>query len=272
MSNLAKRAIFGGLYVALILGALLLGSPLLYMIVFGLIVFLGVWEWSNLVSTHRTFPLRRISDASAGVYLFWVTYMIAQGKADHILLVPYAAYLLYVLVRSIYSERELMPTDLAKVFLGQIYVAGFMSVANIFYSGLADSRLLLTIFVCIWVNDTGAYLAGSTLGRHKLFPSVSPKKSWEGFAGGFIASVLVSGLMLGWEPLWLLFGAVISVAGTWGDLFESMIKRQVGVKDSGNIIPGHGGILDRIDSLLFVLPFMAFFLWVLQTYQHLHLS
>ena len=147
MSNLAKRAIFGGLYVALILGALLLGSPLLYMIVFGLIVFLGVWEWSNLVSTHRTFPLRRISDASAGVYLFWVTYMIAQGKAGHILLVPYAAYLLYVLVRSIYSERELMPTDLAKVFLGQIYVAGFMSVANIFYSGLADSRLLLTIFV-----------------------------------------------------------------------------------------------------------------------------
>ena len=273
MSNLIKRAIFGAIYVALILGALLLESPTLYMIVFGLIVFLGIWEWSNLVSTHRIYPLRRISDASAGVYLFWVTYMIAlKGMSYTIFLIPYAGFLLYVLVRSIYSERELMPGDLAKVFFGQIYVAGFMSVANIFYSGVVDPRLLLTIFVCIWVNDTGAYLAGSTLGKHKLFPSVSPKKSWEGFVGGFIASVLVSGLMLGWEPLALLYGAIISVAGTWGDLFESMIKRQIGVKDSGNIIPGHGGILDRIDSLLFVLPFAAFVLWIIYTYQHLHWS
>ena len=273
MSNLVKRAIFGSLYVGLILAALLLREHLLYMVVFGLITFLTTWEWSNLVSTHRLFPLRRISDSAAAVYLFWATHEIADKGVEYsFFLIPYVGYLLYILVRSIYSERQVMPTDLAKVFFGQIYVGAFLSIANIFYSDEQTSMILLAIFVCIWVNDTGAYLAGSTLGKHKLFPSVSPKKSWEGFVGGFIASVLVSGLMLGWEPLALLYGAIISVAGTWGDLFESMIKRQIGVKDSGNIIPGHGGILDRIDSLLFVLPFVAFVLWIIYTYQHLHLS
>ena len=271
MSNLLKRAIFGAIYVGLILAALLLREHLVYMTVFGLLVFLGTWEWSNLVSTHRIFPLRRITDAIAAVYLFWATHEIADMGIEHAaLLIPYAGYLLYILVRSIYSERAAMPTDLAKILFGQVYVGGFLSIANIFYSDEQTSMILLAIFVCIWVNDTGAYLAGSTLGKHKLFPSVSPKKSWEGFIGGLIASTVAAGLLLGWEQAY--YGVLISIIATWGDLFESMIKRSVGVKDSGNIIPGHGGILDRIDSLLFVLPFMAFFLWVLQTYQHLHLS
>ena len=193
MSNLVKRAIFGSLYVGLILAALLLREHLVYMIVFGLLAFLGTWEWSNLVSTHRLFPLRRIFDATAAVYLFWATHEIAdKGIAYAAFLVPYAGYLLYILVRSIYSERQAMPTDLAKVIFGQIYVGGFLSIANIFYTDTDTSIILLTIFVSIWANDTGAYLAGSTLGRHKLFPSVSPKKSWEGFVGGLIAAVVAT--------------------------------------------------------------------------------
>ena len=271
MSNLVKRAIFGSLYVGLILAALLLREHLLYMVVFGLITFLATWEWSNLVSTHRLFPLRRISDSAAAVYLFWATHEIADKGAEYsFFLIPYVGYLLYILVRSIYSERQVMPTDLAKVFFGQIYVGVFLSIANIFYTDTETLLILLTIFVAIWANDTGAYLAGSTFGRHKLFPSVSPKKSWEGFFGGLIAAVIVSGLLLGWEQSYL--GVFISIAATWGDLFESMIKRSVGVKDSGNIIPGHGGILDRIDSLLFTLPAVAFIHWVINTYQHLHLG
>ncbi len=270
-SNLVKRAIFGALYVGLILAAILLRGHWLYMGVFGLLAFLGNWEWSNLVSTHRIFPLRRISDAAATVYLFWSTHEIAdKGIEASLLLVPYAGYLLYILVRSIYSEREAMPTDLAKVIFGQIYVGGFLCMANIFYTDEGTSILLLAIFVCIWVNDTGAYLAGSTLGKHKLFPSVSPKKSWEGFFGGLVASAVAAGLLLGWEQAY--YGVLISIIATWGDLFESMIKRSVGVKDSGSILPGHGGILDRIDSLLFVLPFMAFLQWIIYTYTTLHLA
>ena len=249
MSNLVKRAIFGSLYVGLILAALLLREHLLYMVVFGLITFLATWEWSNLVSTHRLFPLRRISDSAAAVYLFWATHEIADKGVEYsFFLIPYVGYLLYILVRSIYSERQVMPTDLAKVFFGQIYVGAFLSIAK----------------------DTGAYLAGSPHGRHTHYPSVSPKKSWEGFFGGLVASVIASGLLLGWEQCYL--GILISIAATWGDLFESMIKRSVGVKDSGNIIPGHGGILDRIDSLLFSLPAVAFILWIVDTYQHLHFA
>ena len=218
MSNLLKRAIFGAIYVGLILAALLLREHLVYMTVFGLLVFLGTWEWSNLVSTHRIFPLRRITDAVAAVYLFWATHEITDRGIEHAaLLIPYAGYLLYILVRSIYSERAAMPTDLAKILFGQVYVGGFLSIANIFYSDEQTSMILLAIFVCIWVNDTGAYLAGSTLGKHKLFPSVSPKKSWEGFIGGLIASTVAAGLILGWELSY--YGVLISIVATWGDLF-----------------------------------------------------
>ena len=119
----------------------------------------------------------------------------------------------------------------------------------------------------IWLNDTGAYCTGSLLGRHKMFPRVSPKKSWEGFAGGLLFCVAAAvgawcfGIQ-GWDLWqWLVAGAVACAASTYGDLFESLLKRNAGIKDSGNLIPGHGGILDRIDSLLMVAP--AFMLLVL---------
>ena len=223
------------------------------------------------MSTHRLFPLRRIFDATAAVYLFWATHEIADKGIEYAaFLVPYAGYLLYILVRSIYSERQAMPTDLAKVIFGQIYVGGFLSIANIFYtdtdtsssSSRSSSRSGPTIRALIWRARPSDVI--------KLFPSVSPKKSWEGFVGGLIAAIVATGLLLGWEQCYI--GVIISIAATWGDLFESMVKRSVGVKDSGNIIPGHGGILDRIDSLLFTLPFVAFFLWVLYTYQLIHLA
>lgn len=275
MSNLALRALSGAVYVALVLGALLTEQHTLYMGLFGLIVFLANWEFSNLVDTHRIYPLRRISDAVAAVYLFWVTYLITtEGLEATIYLLPYAAFLLYSLVRSIYSERELMPGDLAKVVFGQIYTAGFLSIANLFVHRAEGSlvSLLTLAFVCIWVNDSFAYLTGSQLGKRKLFPSVSPNKSWEGFIGGFVATIIAAYFLMEGQLIGLLYGAVISIAATWGDLFESMLKRKAGVKDSGKIMPGHGGILDRIDSVLFVLPFLAFVEWILYVYQHIHLN
>ncbi|MDE6334502.1 MAG: phosphatidate cytidylyltransferase, partial [Muribaculaceae bacterium] len=120
----------------------------------------------------------------------------------------------------------------------------------------------LALFIFIWINDTGAYLSGRTLGHTKLCERLSPKKTWEGFWGGFaltVAAGLVAAHIIGGGTgrayiIWSLYAAVVSIAGTYGDLFESLIKRTLGLKDSGNIIPGHGGILDRIDSLLAVSP------------------
>lgn len=123
---------------------------------------------------------------------------------------------------------------------------------------------VLAIFLMIWGNDTGAFLVGSMCGKHKMWPRLSPKKTWEGFAGGLLASIGIAALIAYCFPqffglahpawVWLGMGAIVTIFSTWGDLFESMIKRSFNLKDSGNLIPGHGGILDRIDSMLFVMP------------------
>ena len=151
--------------------------------------------------------------------------------------------------------------DIALSGMSVVYVALPLTAAVWFYY-LFGPQVLLLVFIMIWLNDTGAFLVGSMIGRHRLFERLSPKKSWEGFWGGLLFCVLAGWLAnmffpgyFGGSPLlYVILGIVVSVFSTWGDLFESMLKRTVGVKDSGNILPGHGGMLDRIDSLLFVVP------------------
>lgn len=256
MISLIKRVVFGAIYVALVLSAVLLDLPELYIPVFSIFIFIGICEYSVLVSVNRTRPLRTLLDAGAATYLYVIISMLQFGiltTGIGISVVPYILYLCYIFVRAIYSDRDLMPTELSKVLLGQIYLLIPMLSAN------ALGPILLVACIGIWSNDTGAFVAGSIFGKRKLFPSVSPNKSWEGFFGGLLASVALS-VLIGkayiseFSITYVLIGIIISVAATWGDLFESMLKRQAGVKDSGSIIPGHGGILDRIDSMLFVFP------------------
>ncbi len=126
-------------------------------------------------------------------------------------------------------------------------------------------RILLGMLILVWLNDTAAYVTGTVFGRHKLFPRISPKKSWEGLAGGTLLTLLAAfwmdrlmGILITAD--WLVLAAIVSVFGVFGDLTESMIKRKADVKDSGNLIPGHGGVLDRIDSILFVIPVSLIYL------------
>ncbi|MDE6270682.1 MAG: phosphatidate cytidylyltransferase, partial [Muribaculaceae bacterium] len=154
--------------------------------------------------------------------------------------------------------------------LGYFYVAMPLGVLNAFATITSRTEgsewVLMMIFIFIWLNDTGAYLVGSQIGRHRLFERLSPKKSWEGFFGGLLFCV-VAGIcaamfvhsVVGWWQ-WIVTSVLACVMATLGDLFESLMKRTLGVKDSGNLIPGHGGILDRIDSLLFVGPAVSLFL------------
>ena len=137
-----------------------------------------------------------------------------------------------------------------------------------------DMLLPLSIFIFLWTNDTGAYCSGSLFGKHKLFPRISPAKSWEGSIGGGILVVIVAAL-IGYSttnesgvnmltiPQWIGLGIVVAVFGTWGDLVESLFKRTLGVKDSGNILPGHGGMLDRFDSSLMAIPAAVVYLYAL---------
>jgi phosphatidate cytidylyltransferase len=130
--------------------------------------------------------------------------------------------------------------------------------------------LIVGIFLLIWINDSFAYLVGKSIGRTKLFPSVSPKKTWEGTIGGLVFTMGAAYMMAKYEPIlnsleWLVMATVIVIAGSFGDLVESKLKRSAGVKDSGAILPGHGGMLDRLDSLIFAAPF-AYLTLIIFTY------
>lgn len=160
-----------------------------------------------------------------------------------------------------------------KSIMGVMYIGVPLLTLNLLYIYDINntSWLVLVMFAMIWLNDTGAYLVGSAIGRHKLFERLSPKKSWEGFFGGMlfciIAAVLLQWFYMGPELGYLsvtviALGVIVPVFATWGDLAESMIKRSLNVKDSGHILPGHGGILDRIDSLLLVVPAVVVWMFI----------
>ncbi|MDE5651391.1 MAG: phosphatidate cytidylyltransferase, partial [Duncaniella sp.] len=178
-------------------------------------------------------------------------------------------------VMQLYSQENSPLTNLAYSYMGQMYIALPIGLMSMYYTLNDGKALLLLMFIMIWLNDTGAFLVGSMIGRHRLFPRISPKKSWEGFVGG-VAFAIISGII---AKLWLPdyfesasfvslcgMGFIVGIFATWGDLVESLIKRTLGVKDSGNILPGHGGILDRIDSLLLVVPATLLYLIAITLY------
>lgn len=192
---------------------------------------------------------------------------------------PFFIWLLWLIGRmiyTIYAKTDHPEKEIAVDLMAQVYIGvpmALLAAMGYYCDELAGTCMpILSIFIMIWVNDTGAFLFGSTIGKHKLFPRVSPKKSWEGFWGGCLCTIGVSVLIgltntsLSAEYIsdktlfWILTGVVVCIAATFGDLFESVIKRNLNVKDSGKLIPGHGGILDRIDSLLMVIPAMVVFM------------
>lgn len=269
--EIIKRTLSGIVYILIIIIALFSNNVLVYRVVFSTIIFAAIFEYSNLVKNNYTRPLRSVLDAIAGVYLFCV---VSSDLHSMIMFLPYMAYIVYVFVRAIYTENKNLTENLSKTLLGQLYICGGFSIANMMvFKGEMPYIFLALTFFCIWANDTGAYLIGSKFGKRRLFQSISPKKSWEGFFGGLLFSVVMSLIvkLMGVLPSEMsifnvaVLGCLISAFATLGDLFESALKRNMGVKDSGNIIPGHGGILDRIDSALFALPAVVLYLYFVST-------
>lgn len=210
----------------------------------------NVWEW-----------VIRLLDLVVALTLCNALYLLYTPET--LLICGLGLLLCYTLLRftlALYDNSPHAFADAAWSILTQAYIAIPLAMFNFVYTDNAiDSHIVvLAIFILIWLNDTGAYCVGSALGRHAMFPRLSPKKSWEGFVGGLVCSLGAGAAFAYICPenyslmRWIGLGAVVCVFSTWGDLFESLLKRSHGIKDSGNIIPGHGGILDRIDSLLFV--------------------
>lgn len=270
MKNLIKRLITGIIYIGFIVGAILWGSTGVFILSL-LFSCLGVAEFMTMVNGSPTSRTTWILDILGGLILtggIGVLFLPhAFGTPWVYLLLIWAIWFLGRMIAELYMNEGNALINLSLSITSQIYVAMPLGLLNFInhYSG----PTLMLMFILIWLNDTGAYIFGSRFGRHRLFERISPKKSWEGFAGGLVLSVgaaiaacfifphwfhvvLPSGAVrLPWGG-WALFGIVVGVMATYGDLVESLIKRSIGIKDSGKILPGHGGILDRIDSLLFV--------------------
>ncbi|MDR0872689.1 MAG: phosphatidate cytidylyltransferase [Prevotellaceae bacterium] len=265
MNNFWKRTISGIVYVALIVFTVFANHWITALILAALAA-LTTYEFHKNTNKLENVNVNPIIPAIASIaplgYLVLLTvknyYNIAFIFAG-----LYFVFGLYIFIAEIFKQKTNPISNIAYTFLGQIYIAlpfllmyGIKEINEIF---------LFALFVLIWANDTFAYLAGSTFGKHRMCERISPKKSWEGFVGGLLGALIVAFVFSRFETQldviqWLGFALIVVVFGTLGDLFESLMKRTIGVKDSGNIMPGHGGLLDRFDSLLFATPVIFVYL------------
>jgi len=287
MKNFITRAITGIIFVAVM--AYSFFDPLTMTLLFAIITGLTVWEFTGLVNNREKVQVNRFICTAAAVFLFFAVTGFCAEMTPSSVFIPYLITVIYLFVSGLFTKNEDPINDWAYSMMSQMYIAlplsciSIMAFRGIAGVGVAYNALLpLSIFVFLWMNDTGAYLSGSLFGKHKLFPRVSPGKSWEGSIGGAIVVLLVASLIawvdhnmllqtLGVQETglstaeWLGLGAVVVVFGTLGDLVESLFKRTLKVKDSGNILPGHGGMLDRFDSSLMAIPAAVVYIYTLTT-------
>ncbi|MFN2314238.1 MAG: phosphatidate cytidylyltransferase [Bacteroidales bacterium] len=276
MTNFVRRTVTGAFIVIFVLGGLWL-HPVSFFIVGAVMIGGTQREYYIMVRGTGVRP-QLVTGIISGFILYFTSTMIALGW------LPFSGFLVLIPVISIVMFIELFrnvqrPFDsLAHTFFSILYTAVPFSMfpfAAFSRTGLEpllqmegiqfSPGILIGFFLLLWTNDTGAYLVGSLIGKHRLFERISPKKSWEGFFGGLILTLLVARLFSGWLGVadttgWMIIAFIISVAGTLGDLLESMLKRSLGLKDSGTVMPGHGGFLDRFDSVVVAFPLVYLYL------------
>lgn len=280
MKNLIVRTITGVLFVAAIV--VCFRDPLAMELLFAIITGLTLWEYSGLVNGIKGVQINRFISTVAGVYLFVAVGGFCSGVVPGgAVFIPYLLTIVYMFISELYAKAENAINDWAYTMLGQMYIALPLSTVNVLaFNVSADGKVVfnylipLCVFIFLWVNDTGAYCSGSLFGKHKLFERISPGKTWEGSVGGAVIVLAVAGVIGYYDnlsdagslltiPQWLGLGVVVTLFGTWGDLVESLFKRTLGIKDSGNILPGHGGMLDRFDSSLMAMPASVLYLYSL---------
>lgn len=259
------RAITGFFFIAVLIAAVLLGAEV-FLVFFTALAALAVAEFYTMVATDAIKPLRGLGIAAIvsicallGAYFLGFMPLAFVGAC-----IPFFSLIFII---PLFQKQVLPFHDIAYTLLGILY-AGMPFVVFLslgFVGGHFNGYIPLGFLILLWSSDTGAYLAGRSFGKHKLFERISPNKTWEGFFGGLLLAVGVSLIlahyfesMASWQ--WIILSLLIAIFGSLGDLVESMLKRSLGVKDSGHILPGHGGILDRFDGLLLAVPLVYLFL------------
>ena len=279
MKNFIVRTITAVFFVAAIVTSFL--NPRAMTLLFSIVTGMTIWEFAGLVNDRPFISINRFISTVSGVYLFLAMAGYNSGLTPATVFIPYLVSIIYLMVAELYLKAKDPVNNWAYTMMSQLYIALPFSLLNVlaFRSNGYDIQytylMPLSVFVFLWINDAGAYICGSLMGRHKLFPRVSPGKSWEGSIGGGLLVVVAAVLIWYFTEQydvndlrltayeWAGLGIVVVVFGTWGDLIESLFKRTLGIKDSGNILPGHGGMLDRFDSTLMAVPASVVYLYTL---------
>lgn len=280
IKNLLLRSLTGIVFVAVLIGGFLYGA-LTFAILFALIAILATCEFAQVMNKQDRISINTFISCVATAYLFFAFFGYCSNLTPSAVFIPYLVLIIYLLTSELYLKKKAPLNNWAFTMLGQMYVALPFALLNVLAFSNSSNALNpesiiyngfipLSVFIFLWMSDTGAYCFGSMFGKHRLFPSISPKKSWEGFFGGLLVAVGSSQLMAlnttlnRWE--WLGLSLIVVLFGTWGDLVESLLKRQLNIKDSGNMLPGHGGILDRFDSSLLAIPAAVVYLYTISLF------
>jgi phosphatidate cytidylyltransferase len=276
LNNFFRRTLTGAYIVIFVLGGYWL-HPISFFLA-GLIMIVGSqYEYYRIIGNSGTRP-QMITGIITGIIFYVLATLCAAGKVPLKFLLLILPMLAGIMIIELYRKQEKPFDSLSHTFFPLIYTVipfSLFPFSAYNHEGLRtllphgelifSPGIVIGFFLLIWANDTGAYLIGVTLGKHRLFERISPKKSWEGFIGGVIIAAGASLLLAGWlgvvSPVkWIILSLIVSVTGTLGDLVESMLKRSIGIKDSGNIMPGHGGFLDRFDSAVMSFPLVFLFI------------
>lgn len=262
MNNFVKRTITGAFFVIAIVGSALLGAKVfsslfLFVSLGGMYEFLKIGKKLGL--SPARFPAFLFAFLVYGLIVLTLTGLLnPEWLLSSLLLIP------AVMTIELFRKSETASLNIGFTLLGIVWIVVPLALLTGFFkpgqeTGWLHSGALLGFFLILWIYDSGAYIFGSIFGKHRMYERISPKKSWEGFGGGLLAgyltAFLISASFLEFTLIqWLLIATLIIVFGTLGDLIESMLKREAGVKDSGSILPGHGGILDRFDAVFSAAP------------------
>lgn len=280
MSSFVRRVLTAIVFVIVMVGGVYL-HPFTFVGLFGLITGLALWEYLNLAlaeTKSRRDVNRKFLGLVLGITPFILVALHQVGFIEHEhheQYIWYATFLMLPLiflafVYELYTASEKPFANIGILLLGMVYIGVPFALLLLigFLKGNFSPNIVFGLLAMTWMNDTGAYLVGSQIGKTKLFPRISPGKTWEGSTGGVVVTFIVAYLLsLLFTDLrlvdWLILAAIVSLFGSIGDLVESMLKRSLKIKDSGNLLPGHGGILDRFDAFIFLLPFAAAYLLLL---------
>ena len=275
MSNFFKRTLTGSVFVAIVIGSVLV-NKYTFAGLFFIVNILALSEFYSLLEKNGI-RVQKFSGIFLGSFLFLIVFLYHAGSIPAMLLFLPPAVLFFIFTNELFQNRPNPFSSIAYTLLGIIYISlalslfisipfiiGYTGNPNVIWDRFSagyHSVIIIGYFVILWTSDTAAYLIGSRFGKTRLLERISPKKSWEGVVGGVFFGLIAAYVLSSYFQeftlqKWLIIGLVIMVTGIIGDLVESMFKRNIEVKDTGNILPGHGGILDRFDALIFSAPFV----------------